>query len=183
MPGESTFVGDIALIETRSKQEHLESSDVFTDSSKSVRSQEAAPEDRELRPASAPQTIALARQTATVALVVEDAKALERMRKHLVASFACVIPVQSVAGVPAAVELSSLDAIIAVRPSRAAALDAFAKLAMLQGRPVTLVVSGDKAFDDAGGVDLRIPLGQRPSEVTAEVLAALAQLGIGDKGA
>jgi hypothetical protein len=114
-----------------------------------------------------------------IGLVVEDAKARDRLKRHLSSRFARLVEAESASAAAALPGLAHLDAFVFVRPrpdgqtrEGMAALRARAKNARI------LVISSDARFDDVPQVSLRLPLGQRASEVARQVLEGLRALGI-----
>jgi hypothetical protein len=76
-------------------------------------------------------------------------------------------------------ELGDLDAIVFVRPStNEPNRQGFRRLEGMPHRPRVLVISPDTSFDAVPAVDLRLPLGQKASEVAQQVIDGLAQLGV-----
>ncbi|MBM4281753.1 MAG: hypothetical protein FJ137_13665 [Deltaproteobacteria bacterium] len=115
----------------------------------------------------------------TIALVVEDARARERLKKHLEARFSALYEASDAASAAALDELDELDALVFVRPSRTEPnVHGFATLDRMKRRPRVLVISADSSFDGVSWVDLRLPLGQKASEVARQVLDGLEQLGV-----
>jgi hypothetical protein len=120
-----------------------------------------------------------AARPSTIALVVEDARARDRLRKHLEPRFAEVVDADSARAIAGNRELSRVDAIVFVRPSPSEPNRAgFARLDNLPRRPRVLVISADAVFDDTPAVDLRLPLAQKASEVAKQVLEGLERLGV-----
>jgi hypothetical protein len=114
-----------------------------------------------------------------IALVIEDARARERLRRHLDPRFTEIVEADDAMAVRALDALERLDAIVCVRPSAAERnRAAFRALAQLSRRPRVLVISPDASVDGLAGVDLRLPLGQKASEVARQVLDGLEQLGV-----
>ncbi|HEY1099077.1 MAG TPA: hypothetical protein VGF99_09110, partial [Myxococcota bacterium] len=116
---------------------------------------------------------------ASIGIVVEDERARLRLRKHLVDKFADLVEAASTEDVADLDAVEALDAIVIVRPTDDdATRDGFARLNALPRRPRVLVISGDEQYDDHDAVDLRLPLGQKASEVAKQVLDGLERLGI-----
>lgn len=115
----------------------------------------------------------------SIALVVEDDRARDRLKKHLADRFSALM---EAADGERAMELrgiAEVDAIVFVRPRRdGGTLASFTQIEHLPHRPRVLVISADDGFDDVPAVDLRLPLGQRASEVARQVLDGLEQLGV-----
>lgn len=115
----------------------------------------------------------------SIALVVEDQKARDRLRKHLEPRFGEVIDAENARAIAGNKEIGRLDAIVFVRPSSSEPnRQGFQRLQGLPRRPRVLVISADAAFDDVPAVDLRLPLGQKASEVAKQVLEGLERLGV-----
>lgn len=116
---------------------------------------------------------------AAIALVVEDAKARDRLRKHLESRYAEVVDAESARAIAASDDVERVDAIVFVRPSASENnRQGFARLSGLAHRPRVLVISADVSFDGVPGIDLRLPLGQKASEVARQVIDGLSQLGV-----
>ncbi len=119
------------------------------------------------------------RPSGSIALVVEDARARERLRKHLVDRFSGLIEANDGRAAMQLKGIADVDAIVFVRPSQDDTnLASFTRLGGLPHRPRVLVISHDATFDALPAVDLRLPLGQRASEVAQQVLDGLERLGI-----
>jgi hypothetical protein len=119
------------------------------------------------------------RPSSSIALVVEDARARERLRKHLVDRFSGLIEANDGRSAMQLKGIADVDAIVFVRPSQDDTnLASFTRLGGLPHRPRVLVISHDATFDALPAVDLRLPLGQRASEVAQQVLDGLERLGI-----
>jgi hypothetical protein len=119
------------------------------------------------------------RPSGSIALVVEDARARERLRKHLVYRFSGLIEANDGRAAMQLKGIADVDAIVFVRPSQDDTnLASFTRLGGLPHRPRVLVISHDATFDALPAVDLRLPLGQRASEVAQQVLDGLERLGI-----
>ncbi len=115
----------------------------------------------------------------SIALVVEDPKARDRLRKHLEPRFGELLEAENARAIAQMKELSRLDAIVFVRPSSSELnRQGFTKLHALPRRPRVLVISADLVFDNLPGVDLRLPLGQKASEVARQVVEGLERLGV-----
>jgi hypothetical protein len=115
----------------------------------------------------------------TIALVVEDSRARDRLKKHLEPRFAALFEAVDAQGATELDDLDIVDAIVFVRPSRSETNEqGFARIDRMARRPRVLVLSGDVAFDERPGVDLRLPLGQKASEVARQVLEGLERLGV-----
>jgi hypothetical protein len=115
----------------------------------------------------------------SIALVVEDERARIRLRQHLAERFSELIEADSASAAMRLKGIGDVDAIVFVRPRRDEGnLQSFTRLGTLPHRPRVLVISHDDAFDDIPAVDLRLPLGQRASEVAQQVLDGLERLGI-----
>jgi hypothetical protein len=116
---------------------------------------------------------------AAIALVVEDAKARDRLRKHLESRYAEVVDAESARAIAQSDDVERVDAIVFVRPSASENnRQGFARLSGLAHRPRVLVISADVSFDGVPGIDLRLPLGQKASEVARQVIDGLSQLGV-----
>ena len=114
-----------------------------------------------------------------VALVVDDERALARLKKHLGPSFPDLRGVTSLAEAAELPELAELDAMIIVRPPLdGSTLTGFEMLEAQGRRPPTLVLSSDPGFDAVPGVDLRLELARRAGEVAQQVIDGLARLGV-----
>ncbi len=115
----------------------------------------------------------------SIALVVEDERARDRLKKHLADRFSALIEAADGESAMGLRGIGDVDAIVFVRPRRdGGTLASFSQLEHLPQRPRVLVISADDAFDDVPAVDLRLPLGQRASEVARQVLDGLEQLGV-----
>jgi len=115
----------------------------------------------------------------SIALVVEDERARIRLRQHLAERFSELIEADSASAAMRLKGIGDVDAIVFVRPRRDEGnLQSFTRLGGLPHRPRVLVISHDDAFDNIPAVDLRLPLGQRASEVAQQVLDGLERLGI-----
>jgi hypothetical protein len=115
----------------------------------------------------------------TIALVVEDAKARDRLRKHLEPWFSALFEAHDANAAASLDEFPRVDALVFVRPSRSEGTSrALARIGRMARRPRVLVISTDPSFDDVPGVDLRLPLGQKASEVAQQVLDGLGRLGV-----
>jgi hypothetical protein len=115
----------------------------------------------------------------TIALVVEDARARDRLRKHLEPRFSALFEAGDAQAASDLDELDDVDAIVFVRPSRSEPnQQGFARIGRMPRRPRVLVISADAGFDEQPGVDLRLPLGQKASEVARQVLEGLERLGV-----
>jgi hypothetical protein len=115
----------------------------------------------------------------SIALVVEDERARIRLRQHLAERFSELIEADSASAAMRLKGIGDVDAIVFVRPRRDEGnMQSFTRLGGLPHRPRVLVISHDDAFDDIPAVDLRLPLGQRASEVAQQVLDGLERLGI-----
>jgi hypothetical protein len=115
----------------------------------------------------------------TIVLVVEDSRARDRLKRHLESRFTALYEAEDAGGVVELDEFERVDAIVFIRPSRSATnQQGFARIERLPRRPRVLVISTDAAYDDVPGVDLRLPLGQKASEVARQVLDGLEQLGV-----
>lgn len=115
----------------------------------------------------------------SIALVVEDDRARDRLRKHLAERFSALIEARDGQAALRLKGISAVDAIVFVRPRNDDDnLATLTRLEALPHRPRILVISHDEAFDELGAVDLRLPLGQRASEVAQQVLDGLERLGI-----
>jgi hypothetical protein len=114
-----------------------------------------------------------------IALVVEDARARERLRRHLDARFAEIVEFASAADAADSEPLPGLDALVFIRPATSASSrEGFARLDARADRPPVLVVSPDPVFDTVAGVDLRLPLGHKASEVARQIVEGLERLGV-----
>jgi hypothetical protein len=115
----------------------------------------------------------------SIALVVEDERARDRLKKHLADRFSALIEAADGESAMGLRGIADVDAIVFVRPRRdGGTLASFTRLEHLPQRPRVLVISADDGFDDVPAVDLRLPLGQRASEVARQVLDGLEQLGV-----
>lgn len=115
----------------------------------------------------------------SIALVVEDDRARDRLKKHLADRFSALIEAADGERAMQLRGITEVDAIVFVRPRRdGGTLASFTQIEHLPHRPRVLVISADDGFDDVPAVDLRLPLGQRASEVARQVLDGLAQLGV-----
>jgi hypothetical protein len=116
---------------------------------------------------------------ATVALVVEDARARERLKAALVSRYGALFEAEDARAATALEHFHSIDALVFVRPSQSEPNRiGFDKLGRMARRPRVLVLSGDLAFDGLPAVDRRLPLGQKASEVARQVLDGLEELGV-----
>jgi hypothetical protein len=137
----------------------------------------------EARPAAADLSVEATRirnsRSSSIALVVEDERARDRLKKHLADRFSALIEASDGESAMGLRGIGNVDAIVFVRPRRdGGTLSSFSRLEQLPQRPRVLVLSADDAFDDVPAVDLRLPLGQRASEVARQVLDGLEQLGV-----
>jgi hypothetical protein len=117
---------------------------------------------------------------ATVVLVVEDPTARDRLVRHLTGRYERLVEAVTAVDALAVVEHGHVDALVFVRPSRGEALHkGLSSLNARSLKPRVLVVSSDVTLDALPGVDLRVALSQRASEVAQRVVDGLKQLGIG----
>lgn len=117
----------------------------------------------------------------SVALIVEDASARERLKRHLSGHFRALMEAVSATEAAGLSGPASVDAFVFVRPRADDELQRGLAALRAQHRavpPVILVLSSDTTFDALPGVNLRMPLGQRASEVAQQVLDGLERLGI-----
>jgi hypothetical protein len=118
-----------------------------------------------------------------VALVVSDARARARLRKHLETSLSDVREVAKASEAAERTDLDELAAIVLVRPpADEKTVSILETLLGTPQRPPVLVVSSDPVFDAMAGVDLRVALGRRASEVAQSVIDGLEQLGVPSAG-
>jgi hypothetical protein len=128
---------------------------------------------------SAPQPPVSVEAPRAVGLVVEDARARDRLKKRLQVRIAELVEASDVHDVSALPSLRDLAAVVFVRPRNdERTLVGLERLASLEERPRILVLSSDSAFDRVGAIDLRVALGERASEVAQQVLDGLLQLGV-----
>lgn len=114
-----------------------------------------------------------------IVLVVEDARARDRLKRHLSARFDELFEADDATTAVELPNLSSMSAMVFVRPRP----DARTRLGLthlekLRRRPRVLIISSDNAFDEMPSVDQRLPLGQRASEVAQQVIDGLTSLGV-----
>jgi hypothetical protein len=115
----------------------------------------------------------------TVGLVVQDMRALVRLRKHLAPRIPGLLEIGDLDAVADHDDLESIAALVFVRPRKdAKTLDTLTALSTLDPAPRTLVLSSDKGFDDAEGVGLRLTLAKRVADVAQQVVDGLQELGI-----
>ncbi len=116
---------------------------------------------------------------AAIGLVVEDERARQRLRKHLIDRFADLFEADDATSAMQQRTFSDVDAIVFIRPSDTdRTRSGFSRLEALPRRPRVLVISTDERFDDSPAVDLRLPLAQKASEVARQVLEGLERLGV-----
>ncbi len=116
---------------------------------------------------------------AAIGLVVEDERARQRLRKHLVDRFAELFEAEDATEAMQQRSFSDVDAIVFIRPSDNERTNrGFSRLESMPRRPRVLVISTDERFDDSPAVDLRLPLAQKASEVARQVLEGLERLGV-----
>lgn len=126
-------------------------------------------------PASSKKQPAAAR---ALALVVNDPRARERLKKHLEEVFPRVVELASPREA-ATLSVKDVQAVVIVRPVHdEATVSGLQALDGSRGRPPVLVLSSDASFDGLPGVDLRLTLGRRASEVAKQVLEGLTTLGV-----
>jgi hypothetical protein len=115
-------------------------------------------------------------QLTRVALVVNDGRARERLRKYLDPLLDEIIEFANVNELLRDPTKETLAAAVLVRPPRdASTLQGIRDVG--RAGPRTLVISSDDAFDSIG-VDQRLPLGRRASEVAQSVLDGLTAIGV-----
>jgi hypothetical protein len=118
-------------------------------------------------------------QTGPVGIVVADARALDRLTRHLEEQYENIV---ALSGLPPKEEIETLStyrALVLVRPR--ADDETFARLKSLAAnrrRPQVLCLSVDVKFDGATGIDLRIELAKKAGEVAQQVIDGLKQLGV-----
>jgi len=118
-------------------------------------------------------------QQGPIGIVVADARALDRLTRHLEEQFESI---SGLAGLPAVDEVSTIvgfRALVLVRPK--ADRETFArleKLAAHRRRPQVLCLSTDAQFDGAKGIDLRVELAKKAGEVAQQVIDGLKKLGV-----
>lgn len=114
-----------------------------------------------------------------IGLVVEDARARDRLKKHLTPRFRRLVEApdaMTAAGLP---EVSDVEALVFVRPRPDdATREGIEQICDGPMPPRILIISSDARFDDMPEVSLRLPLGQRASEVAQQVLDGLKTLGV-----
>jgi hypothetical protein len=115
----------------------------------------------------------------SIGLVVEDAKARDRLKKHLSPRFKRLVEAETASAAASLPDVADLDAIVFVRPRPDdATREGIAQLSESLHAPRILVISSDARFDEMPQVSLRLPLGQRASEVAQQVLDGLRELGV-----
>jgi hypothetical protein len=115
----------------------------------------------------------------SIALVVEDERARAMLKKRLAPRFRYLVEARNAGEAASLTELSHLDAVVFVRPTMSPKNRAgLMQLGNKRGRPLILVLSPDDAFDELVGVDLRLDLGKKASEVVEQVVGGLGQLGV-----
>ncbi len=114
-----------------------------------------------------------------LALVVDDPRARARLKRHLGEAFPVVVELARAEDAVGLADLGHIDAVVLVRPPADAATQRGLEVLDDSGsRPPVLVLSSDPVFDSLKGVDLRIELGRRASEVAKQVVDGLTSLGV-----
>ncbi len=115
-----------------------------------------------------------------VGLVVEDAKARDRLRKHLSPRVRELVEAADATQAAMLPDLDRIEALVLVRPrpddATREGLEQVYESS--QHPPRILIISSDHRFDDMPEVSLRLPLGQRASEVAQQVVDGLRSLGV-----
>ncbi|MCP4499037.1 MAG: hypothetical protein GY822_03605 [Deltaproteobacteria bacterium] len=115
----------------------------------------------------------------SVALVVQDARARDRLAKKLKAEFEKLVPISDARDLVTHPELADFTAVVFVRPSKnKASKEALQALEQLPQRPKVLVVSPESAWQKHKVVDKRVELARRAPEVAASVVEGLRDLGV-----
>lgn len=162
--GDSTQVAAIdAPAELRAPFPSAES-DVFADATAAV-------------PARLPEAQTSVRRS--IVLVVEDARARDRLKRHLMSRFDELFEAEDASRAVELPDLARLDALVFVRPrADAKTRHGLSHLEGMSRRPRVLIISSDDAFDEMPSVDHRLPLGNRASEVAQQVIDGLTALGV-----
>ncbi len=114
----------------------------------------------------------------SLALVVSDPRARERLKKHLEEMFPRVVELAN-AREAATLSAAEVQAVVIVRPVHDdATVSGLQEIDGNDTRPPVLVLSSDASFDGLPGVDLRLALGRRASEVARQVVDGLTTLGV-----
>jgi hypothetical protein len=117
--------------------------------------------------------------TGVIGLVVEDPRARDRLKKHLTSRFRRLVDAPDALSAAALPDLRGLEALVFVRPRPDdATRSGIERLGDGPAPPRILIISSDARFDEIPAVSLRLPLGQRASEVAQQVLAGLRTLGV-----
>jgi hypothetical protein len=120
-----------------------------------------------------------AAQTGPVGIVVADARALDRLTRHLEEQYENIVALSGLPPQDAIGTIAPYRALVLVRPK--ADDETFARLRVLvshRRRPQVLCLSTDARFDDAEGIDLRLELAKKAGEVAQQVVDGLKQLGV-----
>jgi hypothetical protein len=101
------------------------------------------------------------------------------LKKHLSPRFKRLFEAPDASTVVTSPDGAQLEAIVFVRPKPdEATREGIELLCDRKRRPRILIISSDARFDDMPEVSLRLPLGQRASEVAQQVLDGLRTLGV-----
>ncbi|MBI1949362.1 MAG: hypothetical protein HYS27_26985 [Deltaproteobacteria bacterium] len=115
----------------------------------------------------------------SIVLVVEDARARDRLKRHLLPRYDELFEAPDASSAVELPNLARLDALVFVRPRPdAKTRHGLSHLEGMSRRPRVLVISSDDAFDEMPSVDHRLPLGNRASEVAQQVIDGLTALGV-----
>ena len=162
--GESTQVGVMASPAELREQFPSADSDVFADATAAL-------------PPS--QGVGATSVRRAIALVVEDARARDRLKRHLLPRFDELLEAADASSAVELPNLAHLDALVFVRPRPdAKTRHGLSHLEGMSRRPRVLIISSDEAFDQMPSVDHRLPLGNRASEVAQQVIDGLTALGV-----
>ena len=114
-----------------------------------------------------------------IGLVVEDARALDRLKKHLTPRFHRLLEARDAAAAAASPEVLQVEALVFVRPRPDdATREGIVQICTGTTHPSILVISSDARFDEMPEVNLRLPLEQRASDVAQQILQGLRTLGV-----
>jgi hypothetical protein len=114
-----------------------------------------------------------------IGLVVEDPRARELLKKHLLPHFRRLLEAPDAKTAASLPDVDDVDALVFVRPRPDdATCQGIVQLCEGPLPPRILIISSDVRFDEMIEVSLRLPLGQRASEVAQQVLDGLNMLGV-----
>lgn len=162
--GESTQVGVMASPAELREAFASAESDVFADATAALPAQYASGATTGRR---------------AIALVVEDARARDRLKRHLQARYDELVEAADASSAVELPNLAHLDALVFIRPRPDdKTRHGLSHLEGMSRRPRVLIISSDAAFDEMPSVDHRLPLGNRASEVAQQVIDGLTALGV-----